>query len=219
MMRVLALALVLANLVYASWIQGWLAPLGWAPTVQQESFRLDQQLQPQRIRVLTPEEVRKVEALNLARPPECLQSTVVSSSVAGALRQQLEGRWPQDSWTLREVPDPARWLVYMGPYADKEALARKKGELRTLKIGFDVPRDSRWEPGLVLSTHTSEEAAKNTLTELVQRGVRTARVVREHADGVAFVLVLAAVDDAQRTRLGEVASLLAGGTLGACKPS
>jgi hypothetical protein len=219
MMRLLALALVLANVVYASWTQGWLAPLGWAPALQQESFRLEQQLQPQRIRVLTPEEARKVEALNLARPPECLQSTVVSSSVAGALRQQLDGRWPQDSWALREVPDPARWLVYMGPYADKEVLARKKGELRSLKIGFDAPRDAQWEPGLVLSVHTTEAAAKNTLAELAQRGVRTARVVREHEDGVAFVLVLAAVDDAQRTRLGEVASLLAGGTLGSCKPS
>jgi hypothetical protein len=136
MMRVLALALVLVNVVYATWIQGWLAPLGWAPVVQQESFRLEQQLQPQRIRVLTPEEVRKVDALNLARPPECLQSTVVSSSVATALRQQLEGRWPQDSWVLREVPDPARWLVYMGPYADKEALARKKASCERSRSGL-----------------------------------------------------------------------------------
>lgn len=47
MLRFTLLLLLIANMGYLAWTQGWMATLGWAPETQSEAFRLQQQIRPE----------------------------------------------------------------------------------------------------------------------------------------------------------------------------
>jgi hypothetical protein len=61
MLRALVLALLLANAGYLAWTRGLLADYGFAPTAQSEPQRLTQQIRPEAMRLLSPDEARQLE--------------------------------------------------------------------------------------------------------------------------------------------------------------
>ncbi len=61
MLRFLVLVLALINGVYFAWSQDLLLGLGFAPAQQTEPQRLDQQIKPESLRLLTPQELRRSE--------------------------------------------------------------------------------------------------------------------------------------------------------------
>ena len=61
MLRLIVLLLLLANAAYFAWSQGLLAPWGIAPAQQSEPQRLEQQIKPQALRILAPDEARRLE--------------------------------------------------------------------------------------------------------------------------------------------------------------
>lgn len=61
-LRLLALLLLCLNLGYLAWSQGWLRAYGLGPEQINEPDRLQQQIRPQAIRLLTPEQIRELEA-------------------------------------------------------------------------------------------------------------------------------------------------------------
>lgn len=211
MIRLLALLLLVANAGYFAWWQGWLAPLGAAPLQQSEPQRLDQQIRPQSIRLLAPEEVRRLETSSAGapRPAECLQAGLFADNELAVVRQALDG-WPGGSWALEPAVEPARWLVYMGKYPGQDVLSRKKSELRQLGVSFEPVPSAALEPGLSLGSFTTQAAAQQQLDALARRGVRTAHVVQDRAEQRGQVLRLAAVDDSLRTRLDDLRPVLAG---------
>lgn len=214
MLRLLVLVLLLANGVYFAWAQGHLQPLGLAPVQQSEPQRVAQQLQPQAVRVLTPEDVRKLEAA--ARPAECLQAGPLDDSTIEPLRQTL-ATWPGGSWTLEPVSEPGRWIVYMGKYPSPENVAKKKAELRQIGVTFEPVANADLEPGLSLGGYPTQEEANQLLERLGVRGVHTARVVQERPEVKGQKLTLPAIDDNLRGRLDELRTALAGKTLRPCR--
>lgn len=55
------LVLLLANAGYYAWTQGLLARYGFAPAAQAEPGRLAQQIRPEAMRLVAPDEARKLE--------------------------------------------------------------------------------------------------------------------------------------------------------------
>lgn len=148
-------------------------------------------------------------------PRVCLQAGVFDADQAQSLRQAAASL-PGGSWALEPTTIPGRWMVYMGRFADEDALARKRAELRALKIAYDRPA-AALEPGLSLGRFSTEEAAQRGLALLVGQGVRTARVVQERTDAPGFTLRLPAVAQSQRARVqATLAPALAGKTLRPC---
>jgi hypothetical protein len=155
----------------------------------------------------------------VAEPPAsaCCLASGFSRDQAAVLRsalQQLD--LPGGSWQLNEVRSGGRWVVYMGRYND-EQMARKKTELRDIKIEFrevSVPALGR---GLALGTFSSEASAEQALQDLSKKGVRTARVALERPEGTSFVLRLPAVTAAQRAQVAGLGAARAGKTLQACE--
>lgn len=231
MLRVLVLALLLANAALAAWQAGWLGPLARpAPTAVSEPERLAQQIEPQRLRLLngagqpptvTPAPVAASEpqppepAVALAAPARrCWQLPALPSAQAQALRRAAEsqaglrGRHTESSQRL-----PERWLVYLGPLPDAAALAARRAALRQAGLdqrSVDVPGVG---PGLALGTYSSVEAARKALAEVQQRGVGDARVVRERAASETITLrwpdLTAPETDALREALGPAGRQLA----------
>jgi hypothetical protein len=218
MLRLIVLLLLLANGGYYAWSQGYLLAWGAGPLQQAEPQRLAQQIKPEAIRVLRPDELKRAEtaAAQGPRPPECLATAALDEAAVNAARQVLEN-WPTGSWSFEPLVEPARWIVYMGKYAGVEQVARKRAELRQLGISFEAPANPELEPGLSLGGYTSEAAANQALAALGERGVHTARVVQERPEQRGQRLVLAAVDDSLRSRLDELKAPLNSRPLRACR--
>ncbi len=217
MLRLLVLILLLANGLYFSWSQGLLQPWGWAPVQQSEPQRLTQQIHPEAMRLLGAAELsRQTQPPGPATAPECLQAGLFDDKQADTLRQALTSLLPPGSWQLEGGVEPARWIVYMGRFADSDALNKKRGELRGLRIRFEPLLNAQLEPGLSLGSFTSEAAASQALNAMADRGVRTARVLQERAELRGQWLRLPQVDESLRPRLDNLKALLAGKPLRAC---
>jgi len=61
MTRLILLLLVLLNGTYFAWSQGLLLGLGFAPAQQTETQRLGQQIRPQAVRLLSVQELARLE--------------------------------------------------------------------------------------------------------------------------------------------------------------
>jgi hypothetical protein len=122
---------------------------------------------------------------------------------------------PASAWRLDEVRLGGRWIVYMGRY-NVEQMARKKSELRELKVDFREVNIAAG-PGLALGTFSTEEAAEQGLLDLGRKGVRTARVEPERGEVTSYVLRLPAVTEAQRAEVASLGAALAGKTLNPCE--
>ena len=221
MLRLTVLLLILLNGVYFAWSEGVLQGLGYGPLQQTEPQRLAQQIKPELIRVLTPDEARQLElaARPAAKPTECLQTGLLTAMVSAKLKAALEaGSWPAGSWRLEPVILPERWIIYMGKFQNAELQARKRGELLALNVKLQPLSLTSLQPGLSLGAFETQTAAQNGLKDLIARGVKTAKVVQERPEERGDSLRLPAVDDALRTRLDDIKTLLAGEPLRACRP-
>ena len=218
MLRITILVLLMANATYFAWSQRLLAPWGCAPAQQSEPPRLAQQIKPQALTLLRGDEARQFEAGagTNGKPAECLQAGVFEDGQVGGLKQVLDF-WPAGSWSLEPTVEPARWIVYMGKYLTAENVNRKKGELRQLGVSFDPLANPSLEPGVSLGGFATEAAAARQLEVLAERGVRTAKVVKEREELRGQLLNLAAVDDSLRPRLEELKPVLAGRSLRPCR--
>jgi len=129
----------------------------------------------------------------------CLQAGPMNDARGAALRSAL-AVLPAGSWTLDPVEISGRWMVYMGRFADEETVARKRTELRALKVAFDRPGQA-FEPGLALGRFSTEEAAQRGLADLTSNGIKPARVVQERAAEPRHLLRLPAATSAVRSQI------------------
>jgi hypothetical protein len=219
MLRFFVLLLLLANGAYFAWSQGHLASLGFAPAVQTEPQRLQAQIKPDAIRLLSATEAKRIETLAAApasKPLECLQTTLLSEAQANAVRSAAAGL-PANAWSLESSAEPARWIIYMGKYANAEALAVKKNELRGLSVTFETLKNPTLEPGLSLGAHPTQAQANESMANLAKRGVRTGKVVQEFPERKGQILRLPVVDEALRAQLDGIKSAVGAGGLFVCK--
>ncbi len=255
MLRLLVLLLLLANGAYFAWSKGLLAAYGLAPASQSEPQRLEQQIRPEAIRILSTPGAASISASAApassplstdtsttatttvtttattstsavasstlaaasASPAECLQVGLFNEEQTAVLRERLQSVLPAGSWVLESAVEPARWMVYMGKYSSAEVLAKKRGELRQLRVSFEALNNPALEPGLSLGTFTSQLDANAELERIAKRGVRTAKVIQAQLEVRGQKLRLPAVNASLRPKLDELKPQLAGKSLLACQ--
>ncbi len=235
MLRIFAIALLLANALFFAWSQGMLANWGLAPAQQREPERLKAQIEPQALRLLNgpraekPPTVPSVQPVQTTAPAEvpvvvtepppeksCWQVGGFSPDQTSDLRSALARTGlSQNQWELNEARGSGRWIVFMGRYND-EQMEKKKTELRELKIEFrevDLPTTG---PGLALGTFSSEEAVQQALKDVTKKGVRSARAAVERPEQVSWTLRLPSVTAEQRASVEGLGEALGGKKLQAC---
>jgi hypothetical protein len=223
MLRLTVLALVLANAGYYAYSQGLLAAYGFAPAAQSEPQRLIQQIKPETLRILNPQEITKFDS---ATPPtqviasasatECLQVGMFNEEQTMVLREKLVSTLPQGSWVIESALVPARWLVYMGKYSSGEAVVKKKAQLRSLGVSFEALNNDGLEPGLSLGSFKTQPEAEAELNRIAQKGVKTAKVMQERAEQRGQRLRLPTVNAALRSQLDAIKPQLAGKAFAVC---
>jgi hypothetical protein len=118
-------------------------------------------------------------------------------------------------WTLSESVLSARWIVYLGQFANNDALQRRRAELRQSRIDHREVSVPALQPGLALGTYSSEDSARKALQQVLRDGVRDARVVQERQETRTFTLRLPAATDTERQQF-EALGVLGDKTLQPC---
>lgn len=240
MLRLLVLVLLLANLLVGLYTQGALETLGWGMQHQREPERLAQQVAPEQLRLLPAEGASAQQPADgadsvqaaaadpggpdapppavAAKPPPtaCWQIGGYSPAqaiVLNAALQNLAGM--EKRWTLAESVLPARWIVYLGKFANTETAQRRKQELRDAKVEYRDVKTPALMPGLAMGTYSSEDAANTALRDVKKAGVRDAKVVQERPEARSVTLRLPAVTDTERDQV-QALNALAGKTLQPC---
>lgn len=216
MARALVWLLLLLNVLYWSWAQGWLLPYGFGPAPQREPQRLAQQIRPEAITLLNPDEVNLKSLSGVPESSLCLQTGLMDEAQAAAVRPYLEASWPVDSWVFQTVATPERWLVYLGKYGNVAELNKKRAELAAMQLDTEPVTSAALSPGLSLGVYPSQALANTALQALSRRGVRTARVVQEEAAVQSWRLRLPALNVTLQARLPELRAALPSGALESC---
>lgn len=167
-----------------------------------------QQLNPEKIRLLVPEQVgaltRKTEPPKVATV--CLEWGALPGSDVARAAHALEPLALGTRLTQRRQEDAAGFWVYIAPLANRQVATQKAGELKRLGVDdyFVVPDDQKWRNAVSLGVFKTEEAAKARLSTLRAKGVRSAIIgAREPQPGRTYFQVQEA-SPALAARLNEL---------------
>jgi hypothetical protein len=229
MLRLLVAALLIANLLFWAWHQPAVSDaLGWAPPAEagREPQRLQRQVRPEAVRLLpagaagnrnaapapasgpAPSDVASPADATGAGPAPadagvCLEAGPLNDAAASAAARALaQAGVPPGGWvdTRRELP--GRWIVYMGRFAEREALQRKLDEVQRLNVtATELRTPAELAPGLALGEFGAQADAQARLERLQARGVRTARVVQLPSPGAEHRLRAERLDRATAEQL------------------
>lgn len=210
-MRAALLILLLANLLLYVWKSGLLGDSAH----EREPERLTQQIQPQALRLVPPDEVLAA--------PVCRRIDGLTVEAVQALRMLLAGR---DGVREIAVADqvPSEYRVLIQGLASAPAATRKQNELRARGV-LDTKISEEADGGpfvVVLGSFADEERAQRHLDELSAKGVRTARVLTRKSGQAVPVVTLnleASRADLILRDLGGWVQARAGAALNACPTS
>ena len=219
MLRVLAIVLLVGNALLLAAQFGVFDRLTGADNAQapqREPERLQRQVDPQLVRILSPQAATAAlvaaaasatataaRAANAARAQACLEAGPFNAGEAEVAQRSLRdvGLAP-GSWQTLSTEDSGAFMVYMGRYADRETLQRKLDEVKRLKLEADELRNKpELQPGLNLGRFDQRAEADAALAKMVQRGLRSARVVTLRPAQSLILLRLPAAEAATRARL------------------
>ena len=219
MLRLLLLALIVANLGFYSWTQGWLdSVVGIRATGDREPERLARQLRPEAVVILPPESAASSAAT--AATPACLEAGPFNPTELVAAITSLKQLLPaatEGGWAEVKTETPGSWIVYLGKFADAEGLAKKEQELKRLKLDFELVRSPpALARGLSLGRFDQRAVADKALERFTQQGVRTARVVELSPPGSASMLRAARADAELATQLAALKAASLGKGFATC---
>ena len=178
MLRAFVAALLVANLAFFAWSQGWLdAVVGVRSIGDREPERLLRQVHPELVRVLSAGDA--ASAATASPPPfACLEAGPFADAEVAAAQASAQAALPGAALSDVKTEQAGTWMVYMGRYADREALTKKEDEIKRRKLAYEELREHpTLAPGLSLGRFDTRAAATSALEQLTQQGVRTARVV------------------------------------------
>lgn len=206
-LRLTLALLLLANIGYFTWSQGYLArwpQLGdWAnPAPQREPERMDRQIQAQRLVPVrapqAPAPAPTATAQTASTPPTaspppeatepvvtvCLQANNLPDAQTEGLQRALGNALPAGSWQIDTTVQAARWVVYLGKFANTEALRTRKAELRAAKVDHRDVVNPSLQPGLALGTFPTEALANQALRDITRNNpsLKNAKVVAERPE-------------------------------------
>jgi len=203
-----------------------------------EAQLMEQQLNPQAIRLLSAEQLvalaaeRAKQVTERAKPPPppppppkvtvaaCLELGAFNPGDVPRVQQVLEPLALGPRLSQRRAEEIANYWVFMPPQGSRQAANRKSAELRKLGVEdfFIVQEDPKFRFGISLGVFKTEEAAQARLAELRAKSVRTARVGPRETAVQKVYFTVREVPDALASRLNELRQGFPGSELKECAP-
>jgi hypothetical protein len=207
MLRVLVALLLLANLLFFAWTQGWLGALAPAPQAgQREPARIGAQVRPELIVVLPLQEGTAAVSAARAAAVACMEAGPFSEGEIGEVEAALKAAGLREgSWGREQTPGGAAWVVFAGRYPDAAARRAREAELRRLGLAFEVVEaPAELAPGFVLSRHASRDAAELALAAVADKPIAGVRVAAVPPSPLQHWLRAPAADADLQARLVEL---------------
>jgi hypothetical protein len=186
MLRALVAVLLLANLAFWAWSTGALEGIGLVPATERDPTRLNRQIRPDTIRVLSPDAA--ASALGAASAPAvppapamaCLEAGPFAPAEIQAVERVLAGAaLSEASWVRVSIEVPAQFAVVLGPFDNRDTLQKRRAELERLRWSaedIDLPGVTP-QRGLALGRYDGRAAADAALASAGKSGVRGAKVL------------------------------------------
>lgn len=219
MLRRFVFLLLLANLLFLAYSQGWLEGLtGLRPHPERDPERLNRQVRPELVVIVDPATLRAVPPASApgtgtaaaAASPLCLEAGPFATGASVSAIATLQGAQPPlppGSWVEVKIERPGSWLLYMGKFPNREALAKKEEELKRARVTYErLSSPPELADGFALGRFDQRTAADRALEQLTQRGVRTARVVETEAPSTLHMLRADKADKALAAQLSALKS-------------
>ncbi len=206
-MRALIALLLLANLAFFAWTQGWLdSVVGIRSIGDREPERVLRQVRLELIRILPPagsaSEPTPAATTSKLADNTCLEAGPFTDTELTAAQATLPTAMPADAWAVVKVEPPGAWMVYMGRYASTTLLAKKEDELKRRKVAYEPVTESRsLVPGLSLGRFVQRADAVAALDQFARQGIQTARVVEVEPQANRSLIRVAKADAALAEQL------------------
>ena len=224
-MRALVFLLILGNLLFLAWTQGY-----FGASVDPDAFRLQQQLLAERITVVArdeppapPAEVAKadkpVKADEKKAPEQCLSIADLQVADSERVETLLAEKWPLFKAQRTTVEGNASYWVYIPALASKQDAEGKVAELKKLRVPefFIVQESGPYKWAISLGLFSSKDAATARLEALRNQGVKSARVGERKAKAVTAQLEISGPETQVESLRKAIAELLPNGHLAVCK--
>jgi hypothetical protein len=231
--RATFLLLLLANLLFLAWWQGYLGPRG---TDGHEPQRLETQVSPDRIRILKAKSERAAGVAGAPLTATSAASNLSGTAVAAAplescreigplaldeaehTKAALSKAAPDVTVTLKQVPEPQSYWVHFPPLPNRQAAEKKSAEVKRLGFAeyYVVQDEGPTRNAISLGLFGSEQAANDYVGALAKKGIRGARI--QVRDKEASKARLEIRGSAERIGAAVVTELMkkAGASLGDC---
>lgn len=206
-MRTLLLLLLLANLVLFAYQQGW---LGQLTPAGREPGRIAQQIEPQSIRVLSEDEVRRLNERGRAGgnsadrkdAAACVEFGDFAADVAGRVQQRLEALSPAPRIASAEVDSGGWYMVFVPPLKTRAEAERVADDLRGKGVRdlMVIEDSSPLRNAISLGQFKDQDLALKHQADLERRGVKGVRV-SVRSSGVATRFRLRPADAALTQQL------------------
>lgn len=179
MLRLILLLLLVANVGYGAWSQGWLAGIGWVPQDPAEPWRVTQQLRPEAITLGTATAQPAPTGAQPVVAPAPASSAAPSAPPPSPQAEPPQTAQPSPPAAAPPAPAaPPALCLQAGPFDEDQAKA-----LRSALRNQELPWDSyelrtqeiagRWM--VYLGKFPSQEVLVQRRSELRGRGVDTDR--------------------------------------------
>jgi hypothetical protein len=222
--RIVFFLLLLANLALFAWTY-----LG-SGHASDEPQLMNQQLNPQEIRLLSSEQIAKLAAERAKQaaerpktPPKisvaaCLELGGFNPGDVPQVQKALEPLALGNRLGQRRAEDLASYWVFMPPLRNRQAANLKAAELRKLGVEdfFIVQEDPKLRFAISLGVFKTEEAASARLAEVRKKGVRTAHAAPRETSVQKVYFSIREVPDALAAKLDELRQTFAGTELKNC---
>jgi len=210
-----------------------------------EAQLMEQQLNPQAIRLLGAEQLaalaaeRAKQAAERPKPPPppppaptpsppppkaavaaCLELGAFNPGEVARVQQLLEPLALGARLSQRRAEEIANYWVFMPPQGSRQTASRKSAELKKLGVEdfFVLQEDPKFRFAISLGIFKTEEAAQARLAELRKKGVRTARVGPRETQVQKVYFTVREVPEALASRLNELRQGFPGSELKNCPP-
>jgi len=222
-MRSFVFLLILVNLLFFAWTQGYLGV-----SSNSDAFRMQQQLLANQVTVVArdvpPPETTKTEAV--ATPVEnksaeaCVLLGDLSSAVADQLESRLADKFPAFKVLRTNVAASSSYWVFIPPLASKKDADAKASELKKLGIAefFVMQESGANNRAISLGLFSSKDAAAAYLETLRGKGVKSAKMAERPAKSASATLEIHGPEAQADTLRQAVTEAQPEVKPGACKP-
>ena len=199
-MRTVVVLLLLANLALAGYL--WLDSASGG-----EGVRLKQQVRPDAIKLLTPQEVAALGPAKAAALADvCLEWGPFGDADKTRALADVDGLALGRLLTQRRIDTSTGYWVYLSPFATRSAADKRASELRAggVKDVFVVDGGAQ-RFALSLGSFRTEDAANAHLADMTKQGIAGAKVGPRLQGSAQTVLVIRDPREPVLTRLRELA--------------